>query len=151
MQKDLDRITGGMQTVKESNLNLDNFERIAEILPENDDTVQVGHNKMKFFIEHLQNNQYLKKYTKEYNNKIENILLQQQAYQKFDLKKRIKEKFNESPIRKAMIQVEEIKQQEVFKKKKNKSPIKIKENSDQSPILNIKMFNSENDYEIDEK
>ena len=151
MQKDLDRITGGMQTVKESNLNLDNFERIAEILPENDDTVQVGHNKMKFFIEHLQNNQYLKKYTKEYNNKIENILLQQQAYQKFDLKKRIKEKFNESPIRKAMIQVEEIKQQEVFQKKKNKSPIKIKENSDQSPILNIKMFNSENDYEIDEK
>lgn len=106
---------------------------------------------MKFFIEHLQNNQYLKKYTKEYNNKIENILLQQQAYQKFDLKKRIKEKFNESPIRKAMIQVEEIKQQEVFQKKKNKSPIKIKENSDQSPILNIKMFNSENDYEIDEK
>jgi hypothetical protein len=74
MQKDLDRITGGMQTVKESNINLENFERIAEILPENDDTVQAGHNKMRFFMEHLQNNQYLKKYTKEYNNKIDNIL-----------------------------------------------------------------------------
>lgn len=53
MQKDLDRITGGMQTVKESNINLDNFERIAEILPENEDTVQAGHNKMRFFMEHL--------------------------------------------------------------------------------------------------
>lgn len=103
-------------------------------------------------MEHLQNNLYLKKYTKEYNNNIENILSQQQAYQKFDLKKRIKDKFNESPIRKAMIQVEDLKQEELSLKKKNKSPIIVKENAEKSPILNIKMFNIESDYnEAEEK
>ena len=103
-------------------------------------------------MEHLQHNLYLKKYTKEYNNNIENILSQQQAYQKFDLKKRIKDKFNESPIRKAMIQVEDLKQEELSLKKKNKSPIIVKENAEKSPILNIKMFNIESDYnEVEEK
>ena len=103
-------------------------------------------------MEHLQNNLYLKKYTKEYNNNIENILSHQQAYQKFDLKKRIKDKFNESPIRKAMIQVEDLKQEELSLKKKNKSPIIVKENAEKSPILNIKMFNIESDYnEAEEK
>jgi len=51
-----------------------------------------------------------------------------------------------------MIQVEDLKQEELSLKKKNKSPIIVKENAEKSPILNIKMFNIESDYnEIEEK
>jgi hypothetical protein len=40
----------------------------------NDEPVEIDPKKMKFFMDQLQNNKYLIKYSGDYNKKIDNIL-----------------------------------------------------------------------------
>ena len=97
LQKDLDRLTGGMQVVKESYLDLDNIERMVAT-PEEGNRPTEG--KQPFLVDQLERNEWFKSDVQARDARIQKILETHPAIKKYDLKDKINETMLEmSPVR----------------------------------------------------
>ena len=107
LQKDLDRITGGMQVVKEAHIDLDAVERM--IAPGADGQARPTQGRLKFLVSQLQKDKQLNKELADQNRNIDNILDSQPYFKNPEHLKAIRTEMLEgSPIRLAKQEVDRL-------------------------------------------
>ena len=103
LQKDLDKITGGMQTVQEFNMDLNKLEKLVGTPPNGTRPTQ---GKIDFICDQLEQNEFFKEFVNTWDKKIEKIIDNQAAIQKYNYKGKIKDTMLEmSPVRKAKVEI----------------------------------------------